>query len=356
MNDSPAPADRDESAQAERVGTQDLEILPPGEQVAAATALPPGVQPSRNYLRAVELGHVLASSGFYPDAKDPAKAAVKVMIGMDLGLSPTAALQAIHVIEDSQGKVSFLIEGKLLAALIKSRPGYDYRFTPVDPDDPSKGVIRGDDKVSIDFYRDGEKLEPSIEWTMERAQKAGLTGKKNQMYAKYPAEMLTWRALAEGTRIHFPELLAGNPVYADVEFGGDEDGDFREALAPAKAQPLDDEESEKQRAALREIFDELKAVNPERLLPPMFAGMVQRAEHSHERLATEIERLKDLLETEKTLAALKDKAREELPDPEAKALIDKAERAPSNRQRIGVMEAALGGEEGEGDGSAASSS
>jgi hypothetical protein len=67
--------------------------------------LPPGIQPTRNYVAAVELGQVLAASGIYKDARDPAKAAVKVMIGMDLGLAPTAALQAIHLFEDNEGNV-----------------------------------------------------------------------------------------------------------------------------------------------------------------------------------------------------------------------------------------------------------
>src|SRR5262245_22091671 len=101
----------------------------PAEIVPAESTvpLPPGVQTSRNYPAAVELGHVLARSGYFDDARDPAQAAVRIMIGMDLGLSPTASLMGIHAFGEG-GRTVFLIEGKLLAALIKTRPGYDYRI------------------------------------------------------------------------------------------------------------------------------------------------------------------------------------------------------------------------------------
>jgi hypothetical protein len=341
MSDTPEPGN-------------EVEVLDPAPDLTPETILPPGVQPSRNYVAAIELGTVLAQSGIYKDALEPARAAVKVMIGMDLGLSPTAALQGIHVIEDRQGKVSIIIEGKLFAALIKGRPGYDFRFTPVDPEDPSKGTRRSDTEVSIDFYKDGEKVEPSIVWTIERAKKAGLT--KNDTYTKYPAEMLTWRALAEGARIHFPELLAGNPIYAEGELG--EEGDLRKALEPPKAQPLTDAKAEGLREKAREVFDQLRAINPDRLVSGRFAQALAGAEHSHAALEAKVAWLEDLRDTEKTVGERKAELEALVGDKEAKGTIERAERRGSNRERIDVLDKAIGlerekaeGQEGgEGDG------
>lgn len=313
-----------------------VEVLP--EPTTAAVELPPGVQPSRNYLAAVELGHVLAKSGYYRDARDPAKAAVKVMIGMDLGFSPTAALQAIHWFEDKEGRTNFLIEGKLLAALIKMRPGYEYRY-----------VERTDKRVEIEFSREGKVCEPNIVWDLPRAEKAGLLGKKNDMYAKFPAEMMTWRGIAEGTRAHFPELLAGQPIYAFEEFGEDaEELKLREALEPAKAQPLTDEKAEVLRTRAREVKDEIDAINPEAVIPTRFAQAIAKAEHSHEQLENVVKGYEFLRDCEREFADLSEQLSAALPASEHKALVDRAKRRGSPQERVEVLRGALGKETSDG--------
>lgn len=62
----------------------------------------------------------------------------------------------------------------------------------------------------------GGELE--VTWTMDRAQKAGLTGKDN--WKKYPTEMLSARCVAEGVRAVYPACLNGmytNEEVADFE-------------------------------------------------------------------------------------------------------------------------------------------
>lgn len=309
----------------------EAQIVPSDRVVGTiASQLPVGVQPSRNYMAAVELGHVLAASGYYSDARDPAKAAVKVMVGMDIGISPTAALQGIHVIE-KDGRVQFLIEGKLFAAVIKARPGYDYTF-----------VERTDEKVVIRFTRDGEVLEPDIDWDMAKAQKAGLTGRGAKMFEKYPREMLTWKALAEGTRAHFPEIIAGQPIYALEEFGMDaNDESLKQALEPPKPTPLADEKAEALREKAQAVFDELKAINPDRLVTGRFTQMIAGAEHSHARLEAVLASLEDLRNTEASIAGLAEVLIELVGDKEAKPIIDRAERRGSQRERISVLENAV---------------
>jgi hypothetical protein len=326
----------------EPVPSTDLERVDPEHPIAV-----PGVQPSRNYLKAIEIGHVLAASELYPDSRDPAKAAVKVMIAMDLGLSPVAGLTGIHFFEDKKGKVNIIVEGKLLAAMIKMRDGYDFKFTPVDRDDESKGVIRGPERVSIDFYRGDQRLEPSMDWTMEKAKNAGVTG--SPMYQKYPTEMLTWRALAEGARIHFPELLAGNPIYTEGEFGEEGDATIQNALTPPKAQPLTDAAAETLRAEARSTYDELCELNPDRLVSGRFGQMVKNAEHSHEQLKTVVQALTDLRDSEREIITAREALSEALGADKAKPIIEAAERRASQQERLEALQVAMP-TEGEPDG------
>jgi hypothetical protein len=319
---------------------------PPAAEVAtipaeADVALPPGVQPSRNYVQAIELGHVLARSGYFEDARDPAQAAVRVMVGMDLGLSPTASLLGIHAFNEGARTV-FVIEGKLLAALIKSRDGYDYRIDERTPE-----------KVSITFVRDGVDLEPVIDWTIEDAKRAGLTGKDN--WVKFPREMLTWRALVEGTRIHFPEILVGQPLYTEAEF---EPSELREAVAGPKPSPLTDDEAEQLRERIRVVFEELNGLDPvikrgKRMARPLLETRIREAEHSHANLRSVLASMTDLLRSERRVVELEGELAERLDEADLKSTVARGERFTSNRERIefysgmiGDFEAATGEDEG----------
>lgn len=329
----------DEPAAAEPVAP--AEVLPaptePGPAPTATAPLPPGVQPSRNYLAAVELGHVLAASGYYTDATEPAKAAVKVMIGMDIGISPTAALQGIHTM-DENGRTVFLIETKLLAAVVKARPDVEYQI-----------LKRNEEEVEAEFLRRGEDGEwaaegPNIKWTIADAKKAVKGFDKKPTWKGIPAVMLTWRVLAEGFRLYFPDVLAGQPIYTLEEFDADaDDVRLKEALAPAKPPPLADAKAEGLRDAMREVFDEIKEVNPDRLVAGRFAQMIAGAEHSHARLEAVLASLEDLRDTEKRIAELAAELEGLMGVKEAEPIIARAERRGSNRERIDVLEQAIAG-------------
>lgn len=301
----------------------EVEVLNP----APEDVLAPGVQPSRNYMKAVELGHVAAASGLYPEARTAARAAMVIMVGMDLGLGPAAALQGIHIMEKSD-KVTFLIEGKILAALVNRHPDLGYKV-----------LKRSEEEVEIQFLRDGEPAGPNIVWTMADAARAGLAGKPT--YKSYPREMLTWRALAEGVRIYAPEVLAGQPVYVDAEFG-EERGTYREALeGPKKAEPLTDPEAEALREEAETIYRELVELNPERLLRGRKTTMVRNAEHSHAALRDVVSSLADLRDTEAQIVRAKADLTSKLGEKPAKDIIARAERRGSQRERLDVLTAAL---------------
>lgn len=297
--------------------------------------------PSRNYSQAVVMGRVLAESGYFSDARDPAKAAVKVMFGMDMGISPTAALSAIHLIE-SDGRMVPLIEGKVLGAILKSRPDVDYDVTEYT-----------DEAVTIVFKRkrgkSWRKLSPEIRWTEADSQRAGLNTKK--AHRQYPRTMKMWRALAEGQRLHFPEITMGSPIYVEEEMSDADTQQLERAALPPGAPPLTDERAEEQRAAARAVYAELQAINPDRVVPGRFHSMVSSAEHSHEQLDGVIAALTDLRDTEQQIVELRLKLEaSSLPKTAIKAAVDRAERQGSNRERMEVLSEAIaeaGGDDAE---------
>jgi hypothetical protein len=301
--------------------------LVPVPEPSAAPELPDGVRPSRNYLDAIKIGHVLAQSRYFADAREASQCAVKVMLALDLGLSPTAGLTSIHAF-DAEGRTVFLIEGKALAALVKARKGYDYKI-----------IERTETKVEVAFERDGETIDPNIVWTMDDAKRAGLDQKP--AYKKWPREMLTWRCLSEGVRLHFPEILAGNAVYTDAEFGP-EDADYRGALeGPKRAEPLTDEKAEALRARINAAYAELVEVNPKRMKRPLLERRIRDAEHSHtnlENVSLSIEALRD---SETRNAQLLDELKDRI-DPDAhRDLVERGERLTSNAERTELYERTL---------------
>lgn len=307
-----------------------VEVLDADRPASEAQLEQLGVVPSRNYREAIEIGHVAAASNLYPEARTAARAAMVVMIGMDLGVSPAAALMGIHIMESSDGKVNFLIEGKILGKLVKDRaPAIDYKV-----------IARTDESAELEFLRDGQLAGPNITWTKETAVRAGLWGKAGP-WKNYPREMLTWRALAEGVRIYFPEVIGGQRVYVEGELG-ESGGSYREALEGPKApSQLDDGEAEEIRAEAEEVFRELAEINPERLLRTRFQRMLRSSGHSHTELRNTVGGLRELLEAEKRYQALCQQLVEKAGPEGAKEPIARAERRSSAVEREDVMTKAL---------------
>jgi hypothetical protein len=163
------------------------------------------------------LGHLLAASGYFADAREMAQAAVKVMAGEELGIPPIAAMMGINIIK---GKVA--LGANLIASRIRAH-GYDYRFKQFD----STGCV-------IEFLsriEDGKRrVMGESSFTDADAKAAGIS---SDMYKKYPRNMFFARAMSNGARWHVPEVFAGSPVYCPEELGAtvDEQG---EVVQPAQ--------------------------------------------------------------------------------------------------------------------------
>ena len=322
---------KDQAANLSTEGAAGVSLPDRGLTFEGVSELPPGVQPSRNYMAAVQLGHVLAKSKFFPEARDASRAAVMIMLGMDLGLSPTAALLGIHYFEE-KGKPVFLIESKLLAALIKLRPGYDYKV-----------IERTDVKCTLRFERNKKPLEPDVTYTVEDAAKSGLIDNpKKPAWQTDRRVMLTWRCMSEGQRLHFPEITVGQPIYTMEEFGVDEDDlKLRDALEPAKPPPLSDAKAEELRTRARKIKDEIDEINPDAVNPVRFANAIAKAEHSHEQLENVVNGYEFLRDCDREFIDVAAELELKMDRDEFKSLVERAKRRGQPQERVDVLKAAL---------------
>lgn len=156
----------------------------------------------------------LAAADLLPASyrRKPANILVAMEYGKSLGLDPVTAMQMVHVVE---GKPT--ASAQLIGALVR-RSGHRLRVT-------------GDDKHAVAeiVRRDDPDFVFRSEWTLARAQAAGLAGKGP--WKQYPGAMLKARAITEVARDACPEALAG-VAYTPEELG---------AAEPAGAWPTHDE-------------------------------------------------------------------------------------------------------------------
>ena len=166
----------------------------------------------------IRVGEIFAKSGMFPDMKDAAQCATKLIVGRGMGLTDYDSMSGLHLI---QGKVT--LAANLMAAAIKRSGKYDYR---------SDSNERG---CSITFFsrqsstKNFEKIGTTT-FTMEDAARAGLSGVN---WKKYPKAMLFARCISAGYREHCPDALGNAPVY--VESHGEHEIPKTEAV-PEKRQ------------------------------------------------------------------------------------------------------------------------
>jgi hypothetical protein len=152
------------------------------------------------------LGRLLATSGYFSDARDAAQAVVKVLAGAELGFGPIASMTGVYIVK---GRVT--LSANLMAAAVKRSGRYDYRVAE-----------HSATRAAIEFY-DGAKQIGTSEFTMEDATRAGLAGGEN--WRKYPANMLFARAMSNGAKWFCPDVFSGSPVYTPDELGADVDAE-----------------------------------------------------------------------------------------------------------------------------------
>lgn len=153
-----------------------------------------------DYEREKQGAAMLLKSGLAPIAlKTPEAAMFVILVGRDLGLSPTQSLRSINVI---QGKVEVAADMQL--ALLK-RAGGRATFLHLDAN-----------KAELELtHPNGDKHTETF--TMADAKTAQLGGPN---WSKFPKAMLRSRVITAGMKSLGFDALAG--VYAEGEIGGDD--------------------------------------------------------------------------------------------------------------------------------------
>jgi hypothetical protein len=169
----------------------------------------------------IALGQIFARSGLFPDITRASQAVVKILAGRELGIGPFAAMSDIHLVDGSP-----VVGARILAALVRQSTVYDYRV-----------VEWTNERCAIDFYRHGQKLEPTVTFTDDDARRAGLDQPNRDgspsNHMKFPRNMKFARAMSNGVGLHCPDLTAGAPVYTPDELGAaDQDADVAPADGP----------------------------------------------------------------------------------------------------------------------------
>jgi hypothetical protein len=160
----------------------------------------------------MELGKVLAQSGYFTDARDANQAIVKVLAGREMGFGPIASMTGIYIVK---GKPS--MGANLIAAAIKRSGRYDYRVKELT-----------DDVCRIEFFDSANGKRESIgvsEFTKAQAQKAG-----TQNMDKFPRNMLFARTMSNGAKWFCADVFGG-PVYTPDELGAVVDGETGEVIS-----------------------------------------------------------------------------------------------------------------------------
>lgn len=131
-----------------------------------------------------------------------------MMLGQADGIHPVTALRRYHIVN---GKPSMKADA-MLACFLEAGGKVEW-------------IARTDRVVKATFTVKTEKA--TIEWTMERANAAKITGK--DVWKQYPCQMLTARVISEGIRLVMPQIVTG--IYTPEEVS-----DFN-AQPPADAVP-----------------------------------------------------------------------------------------------------------------------
>jgi hypothetical protein len=190
--------------------------------------------------KAHEIATILCQTSFVPKSMQGQAGEVTgaILTGMELGVPIMWALNNIDLIDGSPA-----IRAKGLRALA-FRAGHEMW---TEESTSSRAIVCGRRKGT-------GRVEKSV-WTIDRAKKAGIAGKKT--WLAYPTDMLLNRATAEVVRLIAPDALIGVSHTVD-ELGGEE----TPAGLATTVEERQDEAPPKRRTAQRKPPPEPAPLNP----------------------------------------------------------------------------------------------
>jgi hypothetical protein len=147
------------------------------------------------------LARIAVGSG-YTSCRKAEEAAMLIITGHELGLSPAQSLRGIYVVS---GKP--VLSADLMVAVVR-RSGLCERWRTVESTA---------ERCTITTRRRGESVDATRTWTMADAKRAQITGKS--IWTAYPATMLRHRCAADLAREVYPDVLMG--LYDPEELGAE---------------------------------------------------------------------------------------------------------------------------------------
>ncbi|MGW3571665.1 hypothetical protein ACWDSL_48665 [Streptomyces sp. NPDC000941] len=147
---------------------------------------------------AFTIAESLAKTSFVPDAfrNKPHEVTAAILTGIEMGLSPMAALRAFDLIKGTPA-----MRANAMRGLVQS---HGHAIWEEDAT-ATRAVVCGRRARETEVHRS--------EWTIERAADAQLTGKDN--WKRQPKAMLLARATAEACRLTASDVLHGVPYAAE---------------------------------------------------------------------------------------------------------------------------------------------
>lgn len=182
------------------VVTQDTPRLPTLQSGGVVRAIVP-----QTFDEAWRIANAVCIAGMAPKGLDTAeKAMVAILHGMEVGLTPMAALQSIAVVN---GRPTIWGDGAL--GLVRASAKCEYVRERLEGE--------GDTLVAIcEVGRKGEKQAIVARFSVADAKKASLWGKQGP-WQQYPKRMLAMRARAFALRDGFADVLRGLGIAEEVQ-------------------------------------------------------------------------------------------------------------------------------------------
>lgn len=150
--------------------------------------------------QAQQIAQWFAKSGLLAGFKSPEQVFLAMAVGAELGIPPTAAVRAIHVIE---GKPT--LSADLMIALVLRSPHCEF----------FRCVETTDERATYSTQRRGEPAPMTLSYSIEDARKAQLV-KSGSNWDKRPRVMLRHRAAAELARLVYPDVVLGLYVEGEI--------------------------------------------------------------------------------------------------------------------------------------------
>ena len=134
-------------------------------------------------------GDFATASGIVPTGTSKHQAMGIVQAGKEMGLQPLQSLRTMNFIK---GRLAMKVELQLAMARHKG---------------VTMGKCEGDNKKCTVTLKRGEE-EVTCEYTIEDGKTAGLVSTGGN-WAKYPRQMLRWRAIGDALRLIAPDIVLG---------------------------------------------------------------------------------------------------------------------------------------------------